>query len=249
MRVLLVNDDGIDAEGLHSLERSLESFDTWTVAPADPSSGVSQALGLRRRIATRRVGDRRWSVEGTPTDCVKLALGRIMNDSPPQVVVSGVNRGANTANNVFYSGTVAAATEAAFWGFPALAVSVQHAEREPDFDRAASVARRILDEGLVESLPPHSVLNVNVPELDEEAPLRYAWTRTARFGRDLPLVEVEPGENVYVYDRLRPQESPDVKGTDLEALADGLVSLSVLSTDRSATIDPPPFDLSSEESL
>lgn len=247
MRILLVNDDGIDAEGLLSLERALEDLDTWTVAPSSPSSGVSQALGLRSPIAARQVGQRRWAVEGTPTDCVKLALGRILRESPPQVVVSGVNKGANTANNVFYSGTVAAATEAAFWGIKALAVSAEHAAREPDFDRAAGIARRILDSGLLDGLPPRSVLNVNVPHLDDEAPLRYAWTRTARFDQDLPLLEVKPGGNVYAYDRLRPQPSTDIRGTDLEALAEGKVSMSVLTTDRSAAIDPPPLDLSSGE--
>ena len=230
MRVLLTNDDGIDRPGLAALENALADTDLWVVAPADHCSGAGQSLGLYAPLAVERRDGRRWAVAGTPADCVKLALTRLM-DGPPDVVVSGINAGANLANNVFYSGTVAAATEAAMWGHPSIAVSLEGGE-ESGFPAAAAVTRKLLGSRLLAELPRRSVLNVNVPARSAGHG-GYAWTRTARFSRDIPFEEIESGR-LYRYGRFSEQPVLDEEGTDVAAVRSGLVSLTLLSTDRSS---------------
>jgi 5'-nucleotidase len=239
MRVLLTNDDGIDRPGLAALEEALCDSEVWVVAPADHCSGAGQSLGLYAPLAVERLAARRWAVEGTPTDCVKLALTRLLDD-PPDIVISGINAGANLGNNVFYSGTVAAATEAAMWGHPALAVSLEGGE-ESGFPGAASVTRKLLEARLPAALPRRSVLNVNVPASPAE-PGGYVWTRTARFSRDIPFEEIESGR-LYRYGRFSEQPVIREEGTDVAAVKSGLVSLTLLSTDRSSPDDPPGLEM------
>ena len=236
-RVLLVNDDGIDEEGLSVLEESFFRLSPWVVAPSDHRSGCGQSLGLYAPLEVESRGSRRWAVNGTPTDCVKLALTRLMS-VPPELVVAGINPGANLANNVFYSGTVAAATEAAMWGIPSLAVSVECDGGPPRFDTAASVVEMLLSSGLPDGLPNRSLLNVNVPACDFEEIRGYAWTRTARFAADIPFEELR-SESLYRYGRFKEQPVLDEEGTDVAAVRNGMVSLTPLSTDRSHLHDLP----------
>jgi 5'-nucleotidase len=236
MRILLVNDDGIDEEGLAEAERALSGHETWVVAPAEHCSGAGQSLGLYDSLSVERRGPMRWAVDGTPTDCVKLALTRLMA-SLPDLVVSGINPGANLANNVFYSGTVAAATEAAMWGIPAMAVSVEDGGA-PRFRTASSVALTLLERGIATCLPPRVLLNVNVPDRAADELAGYEWTRTARFASDIPFEEVERGR-LYRYGRFTTQAVLDEEGTDVGAVRRGMVSLTPLSTDRSHLHDLP----------
>ncbi len=240
MRILLVNDDGIDEEGLTEAERILSEHETWVVAPAEHCSGTGQALGLYACLSVERRGAMRWAVDGTPTDCVKLALTRLM-DARPDLVLSGINPGANLANNVFYSGTVAAATEAAMWGIPAIAVSVECGEGPPRFSTASSVVLTLLESGIPSRLPPRVLLNVNVPDRVAGDLAGYVWTRTARFAADIPLEVLERGRR-YRYGRFAPQEVLEREGTDVQALVEGMVSLTPLSTDRSHLHDLPCLD-------
>ena len=120
MRILLVNDDGILAPGLKALERMARvlSKDVWVVAPETEQSAASHARSLHRPLSLRRISARRWAVNGTPTDCVYLAIHKVLESKPPDLVLSGVNRGANIGEDVTYSGTIAAAMEATLLGVP-----------------------------------------------------------------------------------------------------------------------------------
>jgi 5'-nucleotidase len=231
MLILLTNDDGIDAPGLRALVEAFEAEEPWVVAPAGPCSGTGQALGLYADIPVERRGPREWAVGGTPTDCVKLALLELL-PGPPGLVLSGINPGPNMAYNIHYSGTVAAATEAAFWGIPAIAASVG-AGKPAHLDSAAAVIARIVRAGGWRALPMHTILNVNVPDLPAERIGRAVWTRSARFSSDVPFTVVDPGK-VYRYTRWVGQDvRPGAHPTDVETLTRGDISLTLLGTDRS----------------
>lgn len=245
MRILLTNDDGFDQPGILELERLLESGnELWVVAPLHHCSGTSHSLGLYASMELRETGPRKWALEGTPTDCVKIALMEIMRESPPDLLISGINPGANMANNIFYSGTVAAATEAALWNVPSIAVSVQvtSPERKPRFATASRVMGHLLDRGISSVIPPGSVLNVNVPDAEPEEVRGLRWTRTARFASDISFRQLEPGR-VYAYDRYRALPVVDPRNTDVDAVNNLMVSLTLLDSDRTSRIDPPDLEL------
>jgi 5'-nucleotidase len=227
--ILLTNDDGIDAPGLTAAETILAGYRTATVAPLRHCSGSGQALGLYSEIQVEKRGDRRWAVDGTPTDCVKLAMLELL-DRKPDLVVSGINPGPNLAHNIHYSGTVAAATEAALWGVPALAVSIGSGTPR-HLDAAASYVASLVEGMAWRGIPEGAVLNVNIPDSPLEELGSPVWTRTGRFASDVPFTVVEPGR-IYRYTRWTGQEVVDPSGTDVEALSRGMISLTLLSVDR-----------------
>jgi 5'-nucleotidase len=164
--LLATNDDGADAHGLHELERALRPLgELFTVAPAQEKSGASHSIsvrrGLRCELAPRGDNDQRWSVDGTPADCVIAALSHVLV-FPPAVVVSGINHGGNMGRNIHYSGTVGAASEAALHGIPAIAMSLC-GKPPADFSAAAQLAARLVAAVLRHGLPEGCILNVNVP--------------------------------------------------------------------------------------
>jgi len=245
MRLLLTNDDGYDQPGLLEVERTLSAdHEVWVVAPLHHCSGSSHALGIYSSMELRREGERKWSLEGTPTDCVKIALQVVMKDRPPDMVISGVNPGANLAHNILYSGTVAAATEAALWGIPAIAVSVHVGGPEivPRFGTAVSVLSRLMDADVRRHILPGEVLNVNVPDVDASALGPWSWTRMGRFAEDMPFTHLEPGR-VFAYGRYRALPVRDPAGTDVEAISRGFVSLTLLQSDRTSRRRPPDLEL------
>jgi 5'-nucleotidase len=173
MRILLSNDDGIEAPGLAALERSLLGLgELWVVAPADPQSAKSHALTLHKHVKISEHGPRRFAVHGTPADSVYTAIHHIL-PGPPDLVVSGINRGANIGEDVHYSGTVAAAREAVLQGYPALAVSLHVDFSWPiashNWNTAGVQAKRLVKELLVRGLAPNCLLNLNVPDIPLEA--------------------------------------------------------------------------------
>lgn len=245
MRILLTNDDGYDQPGLLQLTDLLEADnEVWVVAPLHHCSGASHSLGLYASMELRETGERKWALEGTPTDCVKVALMEIMRDTPPQMVISGINPGANMANNIFYSGTVAAATEASLWLIPSMAVSVQvtSPDRKPRFDTASRVTAHLLERGVVSLIPSGTVLNVNVPEAGPEEIRGVRWTRMGRFARDITFRQLEPGR-VFAYDRYRSLPVVESSNTDVEAVDDRMVSLTLLDSDRTSGEVPPDLEL------
>lgn len=239
MRILLTNDDGYDQPGLLRLEELLRPlYEIWVIAPLHHCSGASHALGLYSSMELRKEGERKWALEGTPTDCVKIALLEVMRDSRPELLISGINPGANLANNIFYSGTVAAATEAALWNIPAIALSVQvtSPERDPHFDTAAEVLQSLLEKDAGKKVPRGKVLNVNVPELPYRDLRGMKWTRTARFSSDTKFRQLEPGR-VFAYDRYRQLPVLEKSGTDVEALENSMVSLTLLESGRTSSFN------------
>src|SRR5262245_10948315 len=159
--ILLTNDDGVHAPGIKILAARLSNAGTvWVVAPDREVSACSQSLTLKHPLRAEKVEERVYSVDGTPADCINLALVKLL-PRRPEVVVSGINRGANLGEDVFYSGTVGGAREGTFFGLPSMAISL--AVRGPDFDfgAAAEFAERLTTLVLDKGLPERTLLNVN----------------------------------------------------------------------------------------
>src|SRR5262249_42888711 len=168
MRILITNDDGIHADGLDvcgAIGRAL-SDDVWVVAPEFDQSGVSHSLSLNDPLRLRAVGERRFAVKGTPTDCVIMGAKHLLKDRQPSLVLSGVNRGRNTGEDVIYSGTVAGAVEGAILGIPSIALSQSYNSRSaepPHCDTAARFGPDIIRRVLKAKLPRQVLINVNFP--------------------------------------------------------------------------------------
>ena len=165
-QILVTNDDGVRADGLRVLADALEALgDVTVVAPAEESSAVSHALTVRRPVQLLQTAARWYSVDGTPTDCVYVAISEVLGGIP-DLVVSGINNGLNVGDDVTYSGTVAGALEGVLRGVPALAVSLQRSTGRMDYAAAGAVARRLAESVLDRGLPRRTLLNVNVPRQD-----------------------------------------------------------------------------------
>jgi 5'-nucleotidase len=204
LRVLLTNDDGIYAQGLYVLKEALKKdFEVFVVAPEVEMSAVGHAITLHNPIKVKGIKRKGsffgYAVTGTPADCVKLATQELLCETPPDVVVSGINLGANVGVNLLYSGTVSAATEAAFLGFPAIAVSLDTI-KDPDFTFAAKFTRRILR--LLSEFPLGNgvALNINIPALPEEEiqGVEITVQGTARFIERFEK-RVDPRGNTYYW--------------------------------------------------
>ena len=247
MRILLTNDDGYDQPGLLELENSLrEKHEIWVVAPLHHCSGTSHALGLYSSMELKSEGknSRKWALEGTPTDCVKIALMEVMKDNPPDLLVSGINPGSNLSNNILYSGTVAAAMEAALWNIPSIALSVRvsaHGEK-PFFETASSALDMLLDNDIKNKIPNGTIINVNIPALDISEIKGWKWTRMAQFSADISFREIEPGR-VFAYDRYRSLPVIDPDGTDVDAIQKHYISMTLLDVNRTSTLQPPILEL------
>src|SRR5678816_888109 len=196
MRILLTNDDGINARGLDLLESVAQAFseDIWVVAPTEEQSGAGHSLTLTEPVRLRKHDNRRFSVTGTPTDAVMLALAHIMKDSPPDLILSGINRGANLGEDVTYSGTVSAAMEGALAGVPSIALSQSYSREgmgdTVPFAAAEGWAERVLAPLLQFQMEPRTLINVNFPAMppDEVKGIRVCRQGLRDYGR-LRLVE------------------------------------------------------------
>ncbi len=244
MRILLTNDDGINARGLRLLEavaRKL-SDDVWIVAPAEEQSGAGHSLTLTTPVRLRRHDERRFSVTGTPTDAVMLALAHIMKDSPPDVIMSGINRGANLAEDVTYSGTVSAAMEGALAGVRSIALSQAYSREgmgdTVPFAAAEAWAERVLAPLLDFETGPGTLVNVNFPALPPEdvKGVRVCRQGIRDYGRLRIVERTDPRGYDYYWFGLGPMVETPGHSTDLEAIADGYVSVSPLHLDL--THDP-----------
>lgn len=244
MRILLTNDDGVAARGLTLLEQVARglSDDVWVVAPADEQSGAGHSLTFTSPVRVRRLDERRFAVAGTPTDAVMMALGEIMKDARPDLILSGINRGANLAEDVTYSGTVSAAMEGALAGVPSIALS-QAYERQGmgdtiPFAAAAAWAERILRPLLAAPMPQGTLVNVNFPPLaaDEVKGVRVCRQGMRDYGRAQVIARQDPRGFPYYWFALGPMRETPAHDTDLEAIADGFVSVTPLHLDM--THDP-----------
>ena len=227
--ILVSNDDGIHSAGLAALVDAVRPFgELVVVAPDREQSACSHALTLHRPLRIESAGDGRYAVDGTPTDCVNLAINAILKERPA-LLVSGINRGANLGDDVTYSGTVSAAMEGTLLGVPSIAVSLI-GRATFDFTAAASFASRLAGWVLAHGLPADTLLNVNVPQAP--APRGVALTRMGRRRYGDAIVEnVDPRGRKYYW--IAGEEVPFVaeEGTDFHAVQEGLISVTPIHMD------------------
>jgi 5'-nucleotidase len=227
--ILVTNDDGIHARGLAVLAEALaEIGEVYVVAPDREQSAVGHALTLHRPLRVDRVAERRYAVNGTPSDCVNLAVLGLLPE-PPVLVASGINHGTNLGDDVTYSGTVSAAMEGTLLGVPSMAVSQADPEADGGFDVAGAVARAVAMRLLVEGLPAKTLLNVNVPRGEVRG------IRLTRLGhrvyREKVIREVDPRGRPYYWIGAGPPEWAEDAGADIAVVHDGYASVTPLHLD------------------
>lgn len=232
MIILVSNDDGIHSVGLHALEEALATLgEVYTVAPDRERNAVSHALTLHRPLRIEEIAPRRFAVNGTPTDCINLAIKGFLSVRP-DLIVSGINKGANLGDDVTYSGTVSAAIEGSLLGIPSLAVSLVIRDAPHHFGPAAEFAAILASEVIAQGMPSDTLLNVNVPNVPRQALKGYRLTRQGkrRYAETIEM-RVDPRGKKYYWiggDDLGfdPQE-----GTDCVAVHDGFISVTPLHVD------------------
>ncbi|MEK6529818.1 MAG: 5'/3'-nucleotidase SurE [candidate division NC10 bacterium] len=226
--VLVTNDDGINAPGLAALAEALAPLgDVYVVAPEREQSTVGHALTLHRPLRVDRLAERRFAVNGTPSDCVNLAVLGLL-PAEPTLVVSGINHGSNLGDDVTYSGTVSAAMEGTLLGIPSIAVSLVGPE-QGGFGEAGKIARLIAMRTLVEGLPAKTLLNVNVPG---GRPKGIRFTRLGhRVYKEKMVEEKDPRGKTYYWIGAGPPLWDDREATDIIAVQDGYAAVTPLHLD------------------
>ncbi len=238
MRILLTNDDGIHAPGLAVLERIASSLsdDIWICAPDEEQSGAGHSLTLNRPVRLKQHGERRFSVTGTPTDAVTMALKKLMPE-PPDIILSGVNRGANLGDDVTYSGTVSAAFEGALAGIRSIALSqVYRGEgvgHEVPFEAAEKWGELAIRPLLALPFAPRTLININFPPLGagEVRGIRVVRQGFHDYARGSVVESTDPRGFRYYWFGLHGIEHTPGHASDLEAIADGFVSVTPLQLD------------------
>jgi 5'-nucleotidase len=228
-RIFVTNDDGVFSEGIERLAAALsEVGDVVTVAPDQERSAAGHSLTLHSPLRAKLVGEKRWSVDGTPTDCVNWGILHLMKEARPQLLFSGINLGLNLGDDVTYSGTVSAAFEGTLIGVPSVAIS-QEIETGFTFDAAAAFAARLARRLLERALPPGTLLNVNVPA-GEARGVRVAPLGKRRYG-EVVVEKLDPRGRPYYWIGSAPPESVLEQGTDIAAVAEKHISVTPLHLD------------------
>ncbi len=230
--ILVSNDDGIRAAGLQALETALKPLgDVWVVAPDREQSAASHSLSLYRPLRVEQIDDRHFAVDGTPTDAVNLAINGIIKQRP-DLVVSGINHGANLGDDITYSGTVSAAMEGTLLGAPSIAMSLATKEPGADFSAAAAFAARLARRVLAGGMPRDTLLNVNVPAIAAAELRGYLITRQGkrRYG-DAIIEHLDPRGRKYYWIGGDDLGFVPAEGTDCTAVAGGYISVTPLHLD------------------
>lgn len=238
MRILLTNDDGVHAPGLTVLEEIARQFsdDIWICAPSEEQSGAGHSLTLTRPVRLNKLGERRFAVTGTPTDSVMMALRTVL-DSPPDLILSGVNRGANLGDDITYSGTVSAAIEGALAGIRAIAFSQVYAREgmgdDVPFGAALEWGPKVLAPLLDAPMAERTLINVNFPAIPAEAVkgIRVVRQGFHDYSRGSIVEGRDPRGYRYFWFGLHSIEHTLDHGTDLEAIDDGYVAVTPLQLD------------------
>lgn len=235
MRILLSNDDGIHAPGLKTLEKIARqlSDDVWVVAPELDQSGASHSLTLRDPLRIREISEKRFAISGTPTDCVMIATNHILKGDPPALVLSGVNYGSNLAEDITYSGTVAAAMEAALLGIPAIALSLVTTHNHPaKWATAEHYAPDIIQRLLKIKFQDNVFVNINFPDLVASSVKGIAITHQGQRRLEGNLEErVDPRGGQYYWIGAIQYDGSGDEGTDLKANHNRMISVTPLSLD------------------
>lgn len=233
MKILLSNDDGVHAEGLKALAETLADLaEVVIVAPDRNRSGASNSLTLETPLRVKQLEKNVYAVQGTPTDCVHFALNELMKDDYPDLVLSGINHGANLGDDVLYSGTVAAAMEGHFLGVQSIAFSLVGNQY---FDTAARVVREVVQQHIARPIPTNRLVNINIPDRPFEQLKGRTVTRLgARHHAENMIKQLDPrGQEVYW---LGPpgKEQDAGEGTDFYAIEHGYVSITPMQVDLTA---------------
>lgn len=229
--ILITNDDGIESQGLKVLVRVMETLDiVYVVAPDRERSATGMSVTLRHPLRVKKIKERTYSVDGTPVDCVNLAFGVLMPEWPT-ILISGINEGSNLGNDIYYSGTVAAAIRGAFLKIPAIAISIIDV-RPHHYDTAANIALRIVKSVIQYSIPAGTLLNVNVPDLPLSEIQGIEITRQDRTSY-IPTFEkrIDPRSSEYYWLRGHRENPKDPDGTDLYEAHQKKVSITPLQLD------------------
>ncbi len=234
-RILITNDDGILSKGIGILADSLATLgETWVIAPDRERNAVSNAITLHRPLRVTHLSEHRYAVNGTPSDCINIGVYHLLKEKP-DLVVSGINLGANLGRDINYSGTVAAAVEAALMGIPAFAISLA-AETTFNFEPAARFAIRLARFVLKNGLPEQTLLNVNVPDTGGEDIGDYAITIQGRNNHTNSIEEkVDPRGGLYYWigrKNEKVQEDNLDNTFDLQAIRNKVISITPLALDR-----------------
>jgi 5'-nucleotidase len=229
-RILITNDDGIHAEGIKALEDAMDEIgEVYVVAPESEQSGASHSLTLARPLRIRQVDERHWTVDGTPTDCVTMALNQILlPNERPDICVSGINHGANLGDDATYSGTVAGAMEATILGVNGIAFSLV-ANRDPDFRESVKIAREVTLKALEFGVPEMTLVNVNIPKgIPRGIKVTKQGFKTAR-----PVISehIDPRGKLYYWIGEERVGFRAEGGTDFEAVDEGYVSVTPMRSD------------------
>lgn len=228
-RVLISNDDGIHAPGLKVLEKLARRLfrEVWVVAPESEQSASSHSLTMRRPLYLRAAGRRRFTVDGTPTDCVLIAIHQVLKERPPDIVLSGINRGGNLGEDATYSGTVAAAMEGTLLGFRSVALSQLYANGgEAPWPTAERWCEEVLRRLPGFDWPKGILLNVNVPAVPLAEVVGIEVTRQGRHKIGGTMIEgIDPRGKPYFWIAGERQQDKDLSGTDLAAVHAGAVSV------------------------
>ena len=241
MRILITNDDGINSPGLTALERIARHFtdDIWVVAPELDQSGLAHSLSLNDPLRLRKLADKHYAVRGTPSDCVIMAIRRLLADGKPDLVLSGVNSGGNMAEDLTYSGTVAGAIEGTLLGINSIAVSQAYTYHEEERvvpwetaeAHAPAIIRKLIDFGF----PDGILYNLNFPNCAPDEVGGIAITHQGKLAHALHIDERRDGRNLpYYWLMYRRVQMAGAPGSDVEAVERGMISLSPLRIDMTA---------------
>jgi len=227
--ILVTNDDGVFSEGIERLSAALaEVGEVFTVAPDQERSAAGHSLTIHHPLRAKLIGENRWSVDGTPTDCVNWGVLHLMKDTRPRLVFSGINVGLNLGDDVTYSGTVSAAFEGTLIGISSVAIS-QEIETGFTFDAAASFARELARRLLEQPLPPGTLVNVNVPAGTPRG-VKVARLGKRRYGEAV-VEKIDPRGRPYYWIGSTPPTGELEEGTDLSAVAEKYISMTPLHLD------------------
>lgn len=231
MKILISNDDGVYADGIQALAKAMRSIgDVTVVAPDRNRSGASNSLSLSRPVRLKEIAPQEISVEGTPTDCVHIAVTGLLEEQP-DMVLSGINAGSNLGDDVWYSGTVAAAMEGRFLGFPAVAFSLV-GEALKHYETGAKVAELLVKQLIHDPLPPATILNVNIPDVPFSEVKGFEVTRLGtRHCAEPTIKQTDPrGAPIYWIGPAGKEEDAG-EGTDFYAVKNNRVSITPLRVD------------------
>ncbi len=236
MRILVTNDDGIDAPGLDVAEKVARSFtdDVWVVAPQNDHSGASHAITLKLPVSLKKFTEKRYSVSGTPADCVIVAVNHLFHDHKPDLIISGTNSGINIADDVTYSGTIAAAMEGCLNGIPSIALSLmRHYHTPTKWHTVEECAPPLIEKLITQGWPSHVFLNINFPPVEAQNVAGVKVSQQGKFNGQVFNVKVcdSPRENDFMWITSNRAVKDVNQQTDISALQNGFISVTPLHLD------------------